>query len=118
VKEHIEEEFVVVETNAVGDPGAMVIHFKDTAVALGAVVTSIGLGFVAPLANTNTSIALTFDRRRHTNYASLFFRGLVAGASLLLLRALWCSIQGSCRRIQVLEVLMDNFFWFTSLFLD
>ena len=34
MEEHIHEKFVVVESNAIGDPWAVVIHFENTSVAL------------------------------------------------------------------------------------
>jgi len=39
----------------------MVIHFQDATIALGTVMASIRLGFVAPLADTHTTIPLFFN---------------------------------------------------------
>ena len=63
MEEHVEEEFVVVKADAVGDPRAVMVHFEDAAVALRAVMASVGLGLIAPLADTNTAISLALHRR-------------------------------------------------------
>ena len=61
MKKHIEEEFVVVEADTIGNPGAVVIHFKHASVALGTVMAPIWLCFVAPLADSYSTIAFAFD---------------------------------------------------------
>jgi len=60
VEEHVHEEFVVVEADTVGHPWAVMVHLKNTSVALRAVMASVWLRFVAPLANANTTVALAF----------------------------------------------------------
>ena len=62
MKEHVHEKFVVVESNTIGDPGAVVVHFENASVALGAVMASVWLRLVTPLANAHTAIAFTFYR--------------------------------------------------------
>lgn len=46
VEQHVHEVLVVVETDAVGYPRAMVIHFEDALIALGAVMATVGLFIV------------------------------------------------------------------------
>ena len=46
VDENVDKEFVVVETDAVVDPRAMVVHLQDTLCALPAMVTSFRLFFI------------------------------------------------------------------------
>jgi len=61
VEEHVQEELVVVETDAIGDPWAVMVHLEDAPVALRAMVTPVWLRLVAPLADTNATIALALD---------------------------------------------------------
>ena len=61
VKQHAYKILVVVEAYAVGDPGAMVIHFEYALVALTAVVTPIRLAFQTPLAHANASFIFPFN---------------------------------------------------------
>ena len=67
VEEHVHEEFVVVEADAVGDPGAVMVHLQDASVALRAVVAPVGLRLVAPLADADASVALALHRRLHSH---------------------------------------------------
>ena len=55
VEDHVHEELVVVETDAVGNPWAVMVHLQDASIALGAVVASIRLSFVTPLADTDAT---------------------------------------------------------------
>ena len=43
VEQHAHEELVIIETNAVGDPGAVMVHLQHAFVALGTVVASVRL---------------------------------------------------------------------------
>jgi len=52
VEEHVHEELIVVKANAVCNPWTVMIHLKNTSIALGAVMASIRLGFVTPLADS------------------------------------------------------------------
>ena len=55
MEEHAHEVLVVVESNAVRHPGTVMVHLEDALVALRAMMTPFGLGFEAPLTNSNTS---------------------------------------------------------------
>ena len=59
VEEHVHEEFVVIEADAVRDPWAVMVHLQDAPVALGAMMASVWLCLVTPLANTDTAIAFS-----------------------------------------------------------
>ena len=61
MEEHIHKKFVVVEADAVSNPWAVMVHLENASVALRAMVASVRFGFVAPLANTNTTVALSFN---------------------------------------------------------
>jgi len=61
VEEHIHKKFVVVEADTVGNPWAVMVHLENASVALRAMVASVRFSFVAPLANTNTTITLSFN---------------------------------------------------------
>ena len=50
VEKHVHEEFVVVESNAVGHPRAVVIHLHDTLIASAAMVSSRWLQLIANVA--------------------------------------------------------------------
>lgn len=65
VEHHTQEVLVVVESHTVGYPRAVVVHLQDASVALRAVVASIRLGFVAPLADANTAKAFLLDADHH-----------------------------------------------------
>ena len=67
MEEHVHEEFIVVEANAVGNPRAMMVHLENAAIALGAVMASVRLRLVAPLADTDASVALTLHRWLHAH---------------------------------------------------
>jgi len=64
VEQHVEEEFVVVEADAVGNPRAVVVHFENAAVALGTVMASVGLRLKAPLTDSNSTEFLLLHRYR------------------------------------------------------
>ena len=55
MEEHAQEEFIVIETDTVGYPRTVVVHFEDASVALGAMMASVRLSFVAPLTNSYTA---------------------------------------------------------------
>ena len=61
VKQHTDKELVVVKSYAVRDPGTVVVHFEDAAVALAAVVASVGFGLKTPLADAHTSKFFPFN---------------------------------------------------------
>ena len=58
VKEHVHEELVVVKTDTVCHPRAVMVHLQDARVALGAVMTSIWFRLVTPLADSHSSCQL------------------------------------------------------------
>ena len=55
MEEHAQEEFIVIEADTIGYPRTMVVHFEYTSVALCAMMASVRLCFVTPLANPDTS---------------------------------------------------------------
>ena len=61
VEKHVHEELVVVKADAIGDPRAVMVHLQDAAIALRAVMTPVRLRLVAPLADTDTTVAFTLD---------------------------------------------------------
>lgn len=61
VQQHVHEELVIVEADAICDPRAVVVHLQDAPVALRAVVAPVGLGLVAPLANAHATEAPPLD---------------------------------------------------------
>lgn len=60
VEDHAKEEFVVVKTDTVSDPWTMVVHLENAPVALRAMVASVWLSLVAPLAYPDAAVALLF----------------------------------------------------------
>lgn len=54
VEEHLEEEFTVLEANAIVDPWAMMVHVEDASIACGAVVAAFGFEDVADEAEATT----------------------------------------------------------------
>eukprot|EP00353_Schmidingerella_taraikaensis_P014142 CAMPEP_0185581814 /NCGR_PEP_ID=MMETSP0434-20130131/19055_1 /TAXON_ID=626734 ORGANISM="Favella taraikaensis, Strain Fe Narragansett Bay" /NCGR_SAMPLE_ID=MMETSP0434 /ASSEMBLY_ACC=CAM_ASM_000379 /LENGTH=185 /DNA_ID=CAMNT_0028200443 /DNA_START=366 /DNA_END=922 /DNA_ORIENTATION=- len=68
VEEHVHKEFVVVESDAVGDPRAVMVHLQDAPVALGAMMAPIGLRLVAPLANAHTTVAFALNGGGHAHH--------------------------------------------------
>lgn len=67
VEQKEEEILVVVKTNAVENPRAMVIHLKNAHSADSAVVTTVWLILMAPLAMTPVSSALLFHGIKDTS---------------------------------------------------
>jgi hypothetical protein len=61
VKQHADKELLVVKSYTVRDPGTVVVHFEDAAVALAAVVASVGFRLETPLADTHTSKFFPFN---------------------------------------------------------
>ena len=61
VKQHVQEELIVVKADAVCHPGAVMVHLEDAAIALGAVMAPVGLSLVTPLANTHAAVSLPFN---------------------------------------------------------
>jgi hypothetical protein len=61
VEQHTNKVLVVVESYAVGNPGAVVVHLQNASIALRAVMTAVGLSFEAPMAYTYSSIFLFLD---------------------------------------------------------
>ena len=119
MEKHVQEELVIVESNAVGDPGAVVVHFEYAAIALRAVMTPIWLRLVAPLADAHATVALTFNGGSHSHYARLLRRRLAAGAGLLLrcLAVTATGVEWPSRRVKVLQILMDHFLRLSCLLL-
>ena len=62
VKQHAQEKLVVVESNAIGNPRAVMVHLEDTPIALRAVMTAVGLGLEAPLADAHAALLLLLHR--------------------------------------------------------
>jgi hypothetical protein len=62
VEQKIDEILIIVEANAIRDPGAMMIHFENASIALTAMVSSIGLGPQTPLTHSNTTHLFLFNR--------------------------------------------------------
>lgn len=62
VDQEEEECFVVVEAEAVGEPGAVVVHLQDTGATGGTVVGSVG--FVTLAFFTEAGLTGGFDRYR------------------------------------------------------
>jgi len=58
MEEHVHEELIVVETNAVGNPWAVMVHFQYALIALRAMMATIRFGFKAPLADANVCLRL------------------------------------------------------------
>ena len=108
MEEHIHEKFVVVESNAISDPWAVVVHLKDASVALGAVMASVWLCLVAPLADADTPIAFAFYGGLQTH--NRFRLRLLTGACLLIRL-----VRGDYKRtfccFQIFEIFMYNFSW-------
>jgi hypothetical protein len=61
VEQHTNKVLVVVESYAVGNPGAVVVHLQNASITLRAVMTTVGLSFEAPMAYTYSSIFLFLD---------------------------------------------------------
>ena len=55
MEEHVHEELIVVESDAVGNPRTMMVHLQDALVALRAVMAPLWLGVEAPLTNTDAT---------------------------------------------------------------
>ena len=107
MEEHIHEEFVVEETDAVSDPWAVMVHLENASVALGAVVASVRLSLVAPLANADAAVALTLDRGLHAQNGLAL--GVTAGAGLLVVPlTVWRADEGAFSGRDVLEVFVDD----------
>ena len=68
VEKHVHEELVVVETNAIGHPGAVMIHLEDAPVALGAVMAPVRFSFVAPLTDADTTVTFALNGCLHSYY--------------------------------------------------
>ena len=62
MEEHAQEEFVIVESNAVCYPRAVMIHLEDAPIALRTVMASVWLCLIAPLADSDTTKLLLFNR--------------------------------------------------------
>ena len=80
------------------------VHLQDAAIALGAVMAPVGLGLVAPLADTHATISLALDGGLHAH------EGLIVGlaGACLLVRLSRLSDEGSFSRLQVFEILVNN----------
>jgi hypothetical protein len=65
VEQHTNEVLVVVESHAVGNPRAMVVHLQNASIALRAVMTTVRLSLEAPMTYTYTSIFLFLDVKNH-----------------------------------------------------
>lgn len=56
MEEHAEEELVVVESDAIGYPGTVMVHLEDAPIALRTVMASVWLCLIAPLTNSHATI--------------------------------------------------------------
>lgn len=61
IEKHADKKLVVVKAYAVSNPRTVVVHFKDAAVALAAVVAPVGLSFKTPLTDAHTSKFFPFN---------------------------------------------------------
>ena len=116
VEEHVHEELVVVEADAVCDPGAVMVHLEDASVTLRAVMAPVGLRLVAPLADAHTAVSLALHGGRHAHHRWLVGSGLVAGSCLL--RGAIGAVQRASGGVQVLEILVDDFLRLSRLLLN
>ena len=55
MEKHCHEEFVVIETDAVGHPGAVMVHLQNALVALRTMMAPLRLSPKAPLANAHAA---------------------------------------------------------------
>jgi hypothetical protein len=56
VEDHAQKVLVVKEADAVGNPGAMMVHLENTSIALRAVMTPVRFSLVAPLTDPYSSV--------------------------------------------------------------
>ena len=68
MEEHVHEEFIVVEADAVGNPGAMMVHLEDAAIALGAVMAPVRFSLVAPLTDADATVTFALNGCLHSYY--------------------------------------------------
>ena len=117
MEEHVHEEFVIVETDAVCDPWAVMVHLENASVALGAVVAPVRLSLIAPLANTDATVALTLDRGLHAH--NRLALGVTAGAGLLVVSlAIRRAHERAFSSWDVLKVFVDDLTWLFFALLD
>ena len=62
MEKHTEEEFVVVESDAIGYPWTVMVHLEYAPIALRTVVASVWFRFIAPLTNSYATILFLLDR--------------------------------------------------------
>jgi len=70
IEKHADKKLVVVKAYAVSNPRTVVVHFKDAAVALAAVVAPVPLSFKTPLTDAHASKFFSFN----SNYYRLALR--------------------------------------------
>ena len=58
IEQYANEEFVVVKTNAIGNPRTVMVHLENATVALGAMVGTVRFRFVAPVADSSSTFFL------------------------------------------------------------
>ena len=101
MEKHCHEELVVIETDAVGHPGAVMVHLQDALVALRTMVAPFRLGPEAPLANAHT--ACEFLALHGCFYSC---EGLRVAVMRVLLHELRLCDYCSLNRAQVLQILV------------
>ena len=101
MKKHCHEEFVVIETDAVGHPGTVMVHLQDALVALWTMVAPFRLGPKTPLANAHA--ACEFLALHGSFYSCEGLR--VAVMWVLLLELLLCDYC-SLNCAQILQILV------------
>lgn len=62
VEQKIDEILIIVEPDAIGDPGAVMVHLQDTPVTLTAVMSSIGLSPQTSLTHSDATHLFLFNR--------------------------------------------------------
>ena len=116
MEKHIHKELVVVKSDAICYPWTVMVHFKDASVALRAVMTPIRLSFIAPLANTDTSITFTLNRGVDFHDGSSSSATLVSACTCLLIVLFTIlSNQWSLSCLKILEILVNDLSGFSLL---
>lgn len=117
VEKHIQKELVVVETDAIGNPRTMMVHFQDASVALRAMVTSVRLRLEAPLTNSHATKLFLFNWDNLLTWSCLF-RFTHQFTTFIVLLAGLVAGYGSLDRIQILIVFMLQILWILFIVFD
>lgn len=119
MEQHVQEKLVVIESNAICYPGAVMIHLEYASITLRAMVTSVGLCFETPLANTYTAKFFLFNWHNSlSNSRSIIFAKLRVFVSIISLEACHRSFNSikilKIFMLQVLRVLLVVLYHFIS----